>query len=367
MIYTRWEYADRGQIYVQGLFRMRPDGSGQMALYGNNSWFPTSILHARGIPGTTKVVATLSGHHTLQMGKLAIIDAGRGTEEDAGVELIAPVRRARAVRVDAYGQDGELFQYPYPLSEDAFLVAHSPFGLSRQPLRFGIYLMTRDGARELLAADPEISCSQPVPLAPRRRPPVPGTAVDRRGSTGVCFVQDVHVGPGLAGVPRGAVKKIRVIALEYRAAAIRHNFNLGPGGDSEVSTPVAIGNGSWDVKRVLGEASVHEDGSALFEVPARTPVYLHPLDERGRALQTMRSWLTLQPGETVSCVGCHEEKAQAPPVRRLALALGSPPQRLDAGARGFSFARDVQPILDRRCVSCHRRGAAETFSLEGDA
>ncbi|MBN1443612.1 MAG: hypothetical protein JXA90_12955, partial [Planctomycetes bacterium] len=34
----------------------------------------------------------------------------------------------------------------YPLSEDAFLVAYSPLDLSRQPLRFGSYLMTRGAA-----------------------------------------------------------------------------------------------------------------------------------------------------------------------------------------------------------------------------
>ena len=28
ILYTRWEYSDRGQIYVQGLFQMNPDGTG---------------------------------------------------------------------------------------------------------------------------------------------------------------------------------------------------------------------------------------------------------------------------------------------------------------------------------------------------
>ena len=52
MLYTRWEYNDRGQIFPQALFQMNPDGTGQTEFYGNNSWFPTTILHARGIPGT---------------------------------------------------------------------------------------------------------------------------------------------------------------------------------------------------------------------------------------------------------------------------------------------------------------------------
>jgi hypothetical protein len=366
-IYTRWEYSDRGQIYPQGLFEMRPDGTGQTAFYGNNSWFPTSILHARGIPGTTSVLGIIAGHHTLQMGKLAVIDTGRGTEENLGVQLIAPVRETKAERVDAYGQDGDLFQYPYPISEDEFLVGHSPLGTACEKVRFAVYWMDRDGRREILAADPGVSSTQPVPLAPRPRPPAPPSPVDRGLATSLCFLQDVHYGAGLAGVARGEVKKLRVVALEYRAAAIRHNFSLGAGGDSEASTPVSIGNGSWDVKRVLGEATVRADGSALFEVPARTPVYFQALDSRGRILQTMRSWATLQPGERASCSGCHEAKAQAPRAGAPPLALRSPPERLDRGARGFSFPREVQPILDRHCISCHRRGEEETFSLEGTA
>jgi len=57
----------------------------------------------------------------------------------------------------------------------------------------------------------------------------------------------------------------------------------------------------------LGTVPVEEDGSAIFKIPANTPISLQPLDSEGRAIQWMRSWLTGMPGETVSCVGCHEE------------------------------------------------------------
>ena len=120
---------------------------------------------------------------------------------------------------------------------------------------------------------------------------------------------------------------------------------------------MAIGNGSWDVKVVLGTTPVHEDGSALFRVPASTPVYFQALDERGHSVQTMRSWTTLMPGEVQSCVGCHEHKNTAPRAQLgAAAALAAGPQELTpfyGPARGFSFAREIQPILDRRCVSCH--------------
>jgi formylglycine-generating enzyme required for sulfatase activity len=69
----------------------------------------------------------------------------------------------------------------------------------------------------------------------------------------------------------------------------------------------------------------------------------------------MRSWFTAMPGEKISCVGCHERRAETLPVRSAA-ALKDPPSPITpwrGPARGFSFAREVQPVLDKYCVGCH--------------
>jgi hypothetical protein len=223
-----------------------------------------------------------------------------------------------------------------------------------------------------LAATPSISSSQAVPLVPRPEPGRRPSRVDYRGSAGTYFVQDVYSGPGLSGIPRGAVKKLRVVALEFRAAGIGQGRNNGPAGGALVSTPISI-NGAWDVKRVLGTATVHEDGSAAFTVPARTPVYFQALDENNHAVQSMRSWSTLQPGETFSCVGCHEQKSSAPSTAgRMTLAMRAGPQPLEpsyGAEQGFSFPKFIQPILDRHCVDCHNRrklsDGESSISLEG--
>ena len=178
---------------------------------------------------------------------------------------------------------------------------------------FGLYFMDIDGRRELLAWDPQVSCNHPVPLAERPRIPKRPSEVDYRKTQGTYYVQDVYLGPGLKGIPRGTIKSLRVVALEFRAAGIGRNFNEGPAGNALASTPISIDNGAWDVKRVLGTAKVAEDGSACFSVPARTPVYFQLLDEDNCVVQSMRSWSTLQPGETFSCVGCHEDKNTSPP------------------------------------------------------
>lgn len=366
VIYTRWDYNDRGQIFPQALFQMNPDGTGQTEFYGNNSWFPTTITHARGIPGTEKVVAIFCGHHTSQAGKLGIIDPSLGRHENKGARLIAPICETRAERIDAYGQEGELFQYPYPINEHEFIVTYASKGWNEGTQRrnrrgdadFGIYWFDIDGRRELLFSDPEIPCSQPVPLVKRNPIHLKPSFVDYRKTNGTYYIQDIYAGPGLAGVPRGTIKKVRVVGLDFRAAGVGNNSSSGPGGGALISTPISIGNGSWDVKIVIGDAEVYEDGSSFFIAPARTPLYFQALDAKNRAVQTMRSWTTLMPGENQSCVGCHEHKNTAPKVseKGFTTALKKGAQELKpfyGQPRGFSFTHEIQPILDKHCVHCH--------------
>lgn len=115
-------------------------------------------------------------------------------------------------------------------------------------------------------------------------------------------------------------------------------------------------NGSWDVKKILGEAKVYEDGSAMFKVPSHTPVYFQCIDEKGQVVQTMRSWSTLMPGETFGCVGCHEDKNTIPLSKKSTIAMKKGAQKLDefyGPARGFSYMKEIQPIMDKHCIKCH--------------
>jgi hypothetical protein len=362
IIYTRWDYNDRGQTFPQPLFIMNPDGTGQTELYGNNSWYPTTMVHARQIPGTQKIMATLCGHHTAQRGQLAIIDPSKGRQENEGVQLIAPEREEEPVRIDAYGQNGPQFQFPYPLSEDHFLVTYEPYhtGNRQYISAYNLYFMDRHGRRELLAADDILDAKQVVPLAPRTIQRTRPSLVDYQQKKGVYYVQNVYHGEGAEGIEPGSIEKIRVVALDFRAAPVGRNH--GSANECNVntaniaSTPIALGQGAWDVKIVLGEVPVEKDGSALFEVPARTPVYFQLIDKKGYVAQTMRSWSTLQPGETFSCIGCHENKNQSVPMtnRSMAMTKGVQPlQHFHGEPRGFSFRQEIQPILNKHCIECH--------------
>ncbi len=356
--FTRWEYNDRWVIHVQGLAVMNPDGTGTTALYGNNSFWPISMLHVRAIPGSTKIVCTLSGHHDVdQCGEIGLFDPTLGTEEADGCLRLWPKREIRPTRDEFYWRGlSAQYQYPWPLSEHFFLVSCQPKGKRH----FGIYLIDTFGNRTLIYEDPNISCSSPMLLAPRPRPSVIPSQVDYRQTEATIHMVNVYEGAGLRGIARGEVKALRIVEMINRPMGTQHWAGM------DGTPPMGLCS-SWDAKRVIGTVPVGPDGSATFTIPAGTAVYFQPLDARGRALQWMRSWVTAQPGEARACVGCHESK-HTPPTARLAAAPGHPVRRRPwlTGQEPLAFHRDVQPVLDRACVRCHNQDHPKGIDLRGD-
>ena len=179
-------------------------------------------------------------------------------------------------------------------------------------------------------------------LKPQPKPPVVPEQVDLSREDGLVYLHDVYAGPGLQGVPRGTVKSLRVLAYHFGYLGLAGPDRIGYGGP-------------WEVMRILGTVPLEADGSAFFRVPANTPIAVQPLDAEGKAVQLMRSWFTVMPGEKASCVGCHERPSDTPRPQ-IALAARREPRDLTpwhGPARGFDFEREVQPVLDRHCVSCH--------------
>ena len=361
VLYTRWEYADTPHAHSRLLFRMNPDGTQQMEYYGSNSYWPNAMFYTRPIPGhPTKVVTIVSGHHGVRrMGELVVLDPAEGRHEADGVVQRIP---GFGKRVEALIEDNLVdgswpkFLHPYPLSEELFLVSCQP---SPQSL-WGIYLVDVFDNVALLREEPGYALLEPIPLRPTTPPPAKPDQVNLERPDCLVYMADVYRGPGLAGIPRGTVKRLRLFTYTYDYP--------GMGGPQGV---VGL-EGPWDVRRILGTVPVEPDGSALFRVPANTPVSVQPLDEQGAALQLMRSWMTGMPGEVLSCVGCHESQNQTPPNIRTAAAR-RPPVRIApwrGPARGFGFQREVQPVLDAFCLGCHsgtkRPNGTALIDLRGD-
>jgi hypothetical protein len=383
IVYTRRDYNDRTQVYTHPLFVMNPDGTGQIGFFGNNTYWPPAIIHARQIPGTGKLVIVANGYHVKQGGKLAVIDPSVAREGYDGIKMIAPIRQtskeiAHQDNAPSNRCEHGHFINPYPLDERHFIVGWrrpcQKFSDLPPDLFYNLYFVRDDAARELLAWDSDISCSQPIPLAPKTKPMVHPNKVDYSKDHGEFFVQDVYHGLGVPGITRGTIKKLRIVEMELRYSGCTRPSDNVRTVDLEyrVGTnhcPIARDQGSWDAKTVLGEATVYEDGSAMFYAPARKPVYFQALDESGNMVQNMRSWATLMPGELQSCVGCHEDKNESVPPGGLAIALRNGPQELEKPysieGTPFSFRKNVQPILDRHCISCHDNNHSRGIDLQG--
>jgi formylglycine-generating enzyme required for sulfatase activity len=365
VLYSRWEYTDSPHYFTRLLFHMNPDGTGQMEYYGSNSPWPNSFFYARPIPGhPTRVIAVISGHHGVpRMGELVLFDPALGRQQaDGAVQRIPGYGK----KVEPVIGDGIVnsswprFLHPFPLGDtDTGRGAGKYFLVSCQPnaaSNWGIYLVDVFDNMTLIYEEPGYAMLEPVPLRPSRRPPVIPDRVDLTKDTAVVYLSDVYFGDGLKGVPRGTVKSLRIYEQHYAYPKMGGHIHVGI-------------DGPWDVKRMLGTVPVEEDGSANFTVPANTPIAVQPLDDRGRALQIMRSWFTAMPGEILSCVGCHESQNSSPPsVPTLATQRAPSPIKPWYGPpRGFSFAREVQPVLDKYCVGCHDGQHADRPNLAAGA
>jgi len=359
ILYQRWEYTDIAHAFTRLLFHANPDGSRQMEYYGSNSFWPTAMFFARPVPNhPTKVLAIVGGHHDApRQGELVILDPAQGRREADGVVQRIPGfgKKVEPVVLDGLiGSSWPRFLHPYALSDKYFLVSCRPTRTSLM----GVYLVDVFDNFVLLHEERGQAMLEPLPLRKTPRQPVLPDIVQPEQQEAVVLLADIYQGPGLRGVPRRAVKSLRLISYEFTF----HGFG---------AEPDRVGlDGPWDVKRILGTVPVEADGSAFFRVPAHTPVALQPLDAQGKALALMRSWFTAMPGEVLSCVGCHEPQNTAPPVESKRMALTRAPSTIKpwyGPARGFSFVREVQPVLDAYCVHCHHgrtlANGQQTFDL----
>ena len=382
--YTRWEYSDIQHYFSRELMTMNPDGIGQLALWGSGSYFPTFFCGARSVPDDPHLLVMMAGGHhgRAEHGRMLLLDPTLARKYPVAFDppdrewgppkhaLRIPTRRFPAretglvhefpgrgetvegdlcdLQVDnQFARGKPYFAHPWPLG-GAYFLASAKLGNEG---RFGIYLVDSFDNIVLLAEADDGALFEPILLAPRKRPPV---IPDRRvpgAKTATVHIADIYNGPGLAGVPRGTVKKIRVFAYHY----CYHRTG------GHVSTGLDKVEAGWDLKRVLGTVNVEPDGSACFEMPANTPVSFQPLDADGAAVQLMRSWTVGMPGERVSCTGCHEDnrtsittsrtQADRKPIQKI-----TPP---DAdGIRPWGFANELYPHLVASCSSCHKEKLA---------
>ncbi|MDR3234733.1 MAG: NPCBM/NEW2 domain-containing protein [Planctomycetaceae bacterium] len=379
LVYTRWDYVDRGFNQAHHPWITTPDGRDPRAIQGNYSehererpHFETSL---RPIPHSQKFIGTAQGHHSQYFGSLILLDPNVPDDEEGGSPM-APLRRVTPEQpfpeVENRAHiDQQNYGQPFPISEDFYLVVYDPFsGMGKgHANNYGIYLLDSFGNKTLLYRDPEISCQCPIAMKPRMHPPViahqtlsglpPGASPKEPQKelpkTGTAGVTNVYITN--RPFPEGTkIKELRIVQVLPKTTPVNNVPRIGYGDET-------------GARKVLGTVPVKQDGSVRFKLPVNVPVYFQVLDADGVAVQTMRSATYVKPGETLTCLGCHEGRhhGTARPAKNPAAFRGEPAviQPDAEGSNPFSYPRLVQPVWDKHCVSCHEKEAAagKTFRL----
>ena len=326
LLYTRWEYVDRSQVNYHHLWVMNPDGTSQMVYYGN--LHPGGLfIDAKPIPGSDNVVLINSPGHgrTEHMGHMATVNVKNGPDDRKAL------RNFTGKPLD--------FRDPWAFSEHAFMAAegNSLVLVDGTGCTSTVFTLPKEFGAALL--------HEPRPLVAHPRERVVPERVDLAQATGRYLVNNVYQGRNMDGVKPGEIKRLMVIESLPKPI----NFTGGMDPLSYV--------GTFSLERVLGTVPVEPDGSAYFDAPALRSLFFVLLDAGGRSVKRMQSFTTVQPGETFSCLGCHENRSLAPsPVRLLPAAAKRAPSPIEP-FRDVpelpDFSRDIQPILDRNCLKCH--------------
>ncbi|HUT32778.1 MAG TPA: hypothetical protein VNE39_04815 [Planctomycetota bacterium] len=348
IIYSRWEYVDKPAIPIQSVWTIHPDGTNLSVFYGNGVLSPASMLEARGIPGTTDVLCTLTSHNGPIRGGVGLISRNYGLDAQAAMFSLTPeVNIGQAYRGSGNSVRGP-YENPYPVDTEHFLVSK----------KGSICVGSRSGKWAVVKPrEGRLGLYNPVPLRPRPVPPVLASNTKAEGdlqsspasipAEATVYILDIYEGLEPV-VPRGTVRQVAVV--QELAKSIRTHV-LGFG----FQRPVISCGATYAPKKVWGFAKVEADGSAHFKVPTDVPIYFLALDASGQAVQRMRSFTHFVPGERRGCIGCHEPR-NATPRTQQPLAAGRPPEALTApewGTEHFDYSRIVQPVLDKHCVKCH--------------
>ncbi|MGL4595046.1 MAG: polysaccharide lyase family protein [Thermoguttaceae bacterium] len=355
ILYTRWEYIDRSQVDYHHLWTMNPDGTRQMVFYGN--MHPSTLfIDAKPIPGSEKIVASFSwGHGSKEhAGAVGVIDPRLGPDDKSAAQVITRENRYRD---------------PWAFSESAFLAATGT----------KMVLIDAEGQEQTIFElekdwkDKRLTLHEPRPVIQRVRERSIGKLTNDEIETGHLNLIDVYNGRNMEGIKRGEIKKLLI--LETLPKPI--NFTGG-------MEPMTYG-GSFSLERIVGTVPVEADGSANFELPALRSFFFVALDENDMAVKRMQSFLSVMPGESTTCIGCHEERTATPQRQnRFPLAARRSPSPITpiADFRGIDplgqtastgipdvidYPRDIQPIWDAHCIQCHSPDKRDGgVSLVGD-
>jgi hypothetical protein len=367
LVYSRWDYVDRENGLGSKFWTCYPDGRNPRAPHGNyphpysvqpeykgpqegtRPLGPCSEMHFRAVPNSPRYVFTGVPHHGASFGPLALLDPrirDRGTMNQI-TQITADQRFPESQTREGIETDDRILKYgtPWPLSEDFYICNYGQ----------SLILLDRFGTKTVICTHrqcPDIGDTmrlvEPIPLKPRERPPeIPVSTYEGQRALvphapAVIGVMNVHVSDLPLPKDRPA-KWMRIVQLFPKTTPHRDVPNVGYGNEG--------------IPRMsLGVVPVEEDGSVYCLAPVGKLLLFQVLDENMMAIQSMRSAAFVHRGERLTCIGCHEDKWQAPSITTPPTAFQREPSELikEPGSQEpVTYYRTVKPIFDRKCLPCH--------------
>jgi hypothetical protein len=179
---------------------------------------------------------------------------------------------------------------------------------------------------------------------------------------------------------------VRIVALEPNT-----HRSYGPNSGGIYNDGTQYYNHAHERHRILGEIPLRKadgsgapvldpegnpDTSFMAKIPADTPFTFQMLDRDGLVLTMAQTWHQVRPGEVRNnCGGCHAHSQR--PLDIATTYAGRPSYQpwdltryatlltknasnetvvrtnSTAGAANVEFLRDIRPLLERSCISCH--------------
>jgi hypothetical protein len=306
ILYSRWEYVDRPAIPIQSLWSMNPDGTNLAGVFGNRVLSPATFMDARMIPGSDgKILCVMTAHNRHCHGAIGIVNPNiGGNSQEAITNLTPEINIGQVDKGDGNSISGP-YSNPYPLDNKQYLVSKDgSIELRNYVDTFKMGLIPAEPGKNGLGY------YSPQPVRKKEREQlISSTLPDEKDTSREledewAEIQMMDVYNGLPdNILRGSIKKLAIVQEMEKPLGISPDLRA-----FGFQFPVVSAGATYAPKKVWGFATVEKDGSARFKVPARQPIYFLPLDENGMAVQRMRTFTHLMPGEKQGCIGCHADR-----------------------------------------------------------
>jgi hypothetical protein len=306
------------------LHAAHPDGTQDVVLYGpERRKYWRQLNHGPPTPADGQE-APLT-HRVLRMTQPQPMPNGRDivVVTQGGLVLVGANRLAERHITPDYRERS--YTTPYPLPDGTILCASTWKEENRANVDLGLYLLDPDsGALHLVYNDPRTADFEPRPIFARRRPPTiyPHFTEETYSCRFAC-----------ASAFHSQLEEVRergryVRLIEGVPVVARHSTHTN---DWEVWK-----NHGGTFARILGVAPLAADGSFYVEAPADRLLHFQVLDSDRRVMGNQLTWIYARPGETKSCVGCHEHPHATTRVE-VPHALRTPPLKFLPRPDDFTY------------------------------